>query len=74
MGLTEKETNAQQDKANAYKHMFELWAWKDYVKGLEEMERAYIDDFVQGAKDHDSIRGAVSCLRKIKAELEYITR
>lgn len=66
------------DRANSYKQMFELWAWKDFQSFLEKIKVETVNDFIafneQRAVEFRAgeFKGVLTCLEKIRNELNYI--
>jgi hypothetical protein len=70
--------NEKTERANAYKQMMEMWAWKDFAKALDQIESTAVMDFLSwddsGPVEFKSgqVKGTISCIRKIKRILDQI--
>lgn len=71
MALSESDKQKIEERANAYKQMFESWAWKDFMFILDGIEKAEIDSFLVDSFPMEH-KGAINCVRKIKREIELI--
>lgn len=62
------------EKANAYRQMMELWAWKDYQRFLDEMRKSALEMAInsEDLKDIQVQRGIVRACDSITAELGYV--
>lgn len=62
------------ERANSYRQMMDLWAWKDFEKYLDETRQNALETGIR-TKDNDernNLRGIVLCVDSIKSELGYI--
>ncbi len=58
------------EKANSYRMMMELWAWKDFQKFLNDERSLALESLLM--KESDIDRGRVRQIDSIKAQLAYI--
>ena len=71
--LVEKDTKAI-ERANAYRQMMDLWAWKDFLNFIREVRQSSLESAIE-MKDISEIqiaRGKVKCIDEIFGELDYI--
>lgn len=62
------------ERANSYRQMMDLWAWKDFERFLDETRQSALEKGIK-TKDSDErndLRGIVLCIDSIKSELGYI--
>lgn len=78
MVLTEPEIKRREEVANAYMHMFDMFAWKDFRGFMENYKDATVREFMQikgtdVAFEAGRLKGILECLVKIENELDYKT-
>ena len=62
------------ERANSYRQMMDLWAWKDLQSFLESTRTAALESAVisDEIKDIQMWRGYVKCLDSINSHIGYI--
>lgn len=72
--VDEDQNKAAIERANAYRQMFEMWAWKDFKGILDELRKDALNSAIY-ASNMDEIhgqRGAVKILDRIESELGFM--
>lgn len=78
MPINEDDRKRREDKANSYRQMMELWAWKDFEAYLDTLRASMVNDFIAFEATEavefkaGQYKGALDCLNRIKKELEFI--
>lgn len=73
-----KQTDSDIEKGNLYKQMLDTWAWKDFDRFLETIEKDAVNQFLSFSETDGiefklgQLKGEILCVRKIKNELAYI--
>lgn len=72
--MSEDDQKKAIERANSYRQMMELWAWKDFFKFIEDLRREALESAIEkdSIKDVQVQRGIVKAVDKIQSEIDYI--
>lgn len=70
MALTEQDRQKAIERANAYRQMTEMWAWKDFMEAVNDRKRIEVDKVFSGSFDAEPgklsfSRGIVSAINEL---------
>lgn len=71
---TEPDNAAAIERANAYRDMTRLWAWKDLMARVEAEKKSKLDTLMtqKGTENLDFTRGFVSAINFLESELGLV--
>lgn len=76
--IDEDQNKKEIERANAYRDMMNMWAWKDFMRVLENQREAIINDFVSSLDSEvlyvGILKGKMQQIDSIKLEVGYIVR
>ena len=75
--MNEKEIKQSEDRANAYRNMMELWAWKDFMKNIVGKEKADAFEAFKSMSEPSlfqagQLQGVAVAMDRIESAVSYI--
>lgn len=77
--MNEQDQRRSQDRANAYRVMMELWAWKDFMRNVVEKQKADAFETFKNMSEPSlfqagQLQGQACAMDRLENELAFIVR